>query len=200
MLGEGEEGPVGAEPEIDFEIDPFEPSPSAGPDQEWEGMIRLIKPRKPEFPSADLQRARMRELIGILDAEPSEASAKQVEEAQEWLTNIESIIPHHQRFVALGFSACYPAWHEMLKGSHRKSVKMVLGWIKNGFQPKFVETSDAKPAKRKIVISMLSKVVPRKEIPGLLTGSFRIRLNLKITNFYSASGNSHLSTLLSCWK
>lgn len=47
MLGEGEEGPVGAEPEIDFEIDPFEPSPSAGPDQEWEDMIRSIKPRKP---------------------------------------------------------------------------------------------------------------------------------------------------------
>lgn len=81
----------------------------------------------------------MGELIGILDAEPSEG---QVEEAQEWLTNIESIIPDHQKFVASGFSACYPAWHEMLKGSHRKSAKMVLGWIKNGFRPKFVGTSD----------------------------------------------------------
>jgi hypothetical protein len=56
---------------------------------------------------------------------------------------------------------------------------MVLGWIKNGFRPKFVGTSDAKPAKRKIVISMLSKAVPGKEIPKLVSGKFPHQVEFK---------------------
>jgi hypothetical protein len=81
--------------------------------------------------------------------------------------------------MASGFSSCYPAWHELLKGSHRKSAKMVLGWIKNGFKPKFVGTSNAKQAKRKVVISMLSKLVPGKEIPNLLTGRFSHQIEFR---------------------
>jgi hypothetical protein len=171
-LGEDEEGLLKAEPEIDFETDPFVLTSSVGPDQEWEKTIRAIKPRKAEFPSADEQRAKIRQLLDVLVSEPAEPSAQQVEEAQEWLTNIDSLIHSHERLVASGFSACYPAWHELLKGSHRKSAKMVLGWIKNGFRPKFVGTPDAKAAKQKIVISMLSKVVPGKEIPKLPIGRF----------------------------
>lgn len=176
---EGEEGLVKTEPEIDFESDPFELNSSEGPDRKWEEMIRAIKPRKAEFPSPDEQRARIRQLLNILDSEPAEPSEQQVKEAEGWLANIESLIPCHERFVASGFSACYPAWHEMLRSSHRKSAKMVLGWIKHGFRPKFVGTADAKPAKRKIVISMLLKVVPNKEIPRLLTGKFPHQVEFK---------------------
>lgn len=179
FLDEGEDGLVQAEPEIDMETDPFVLSSSDGPDLEWERMIQSIKPRQPDFPSAELQRARVRELLNILDHEPAEPSAQQEKEAHDWLTNIETLIPSHEKFVASGFSACYPAWHELLKGSRRKSAKMVLSWIKNGFRPKFVGTCDAKPAKRKIVISMLSKIVPAKEIPKLLTGRFPHQVEFK---------------------
>jgi hypothetical protein len=48
-MDEGEEGLVGTEPEIDLEFHPFASSSSAGPDLEWERMIRSIKPRKADF-------------------------------------------------------------------------------------------------------------------------------------------------------
>jgi hypothetical protein len=62
--------------------------------------------------------------------------------------------------VASGFSHYYPAWHELLKDSGRKSAKAVLSWIKNGFKPRFEGTANAKPEKWKVVLQMLQKVVP----------------------------------------
>jgi hypothetical protein len=171
-MNECEEGPIEAEPEIDLDSDPFASEFMSGPDSNWEAMIKSIRPRKPEFPSADAQRASMRQLLDILDKEPEAPSAEQVKEASDWLASIKSIIPNHERFVASGFSACYPAWHELLKDSGKKSAKMVLGWIKNGFKPRFTGTYEAKPAKRKVVISMLSKIVPGAKIPELLKGKF----------------------------
>jgi hypothetical protein len=168
-IGEGEEGLPEAGPEIELEYDPFESSPS-GPDENWVQMIRSIKPREPEFPSADEQRARIRELLQVLDTEPPEPTESQVAEASNLLKNLDSIIPNHEKFVASGFSHCYPAWHELLKGVGRKSARTVLGWVKNGFRPKFVGTAAAKPAKRKAVVAMLAKIVPGREIPGLLRG------------------------------
>jgi hypothetical protein len=126
---EGEEDLHEVEPEIELDCDPFEMSPS-GPDEDWVRMIRLIKPRKAEFPSADAQRNRMRELLKTLDKEPPEPSEELVKEAQDLLERIDSLIPNHERFVASGFSHCYPAWHELLKGAGRKSAKTVLGWVK----------------------------------------------------------------------
>jgi hypothetical protein len=175
---EGKDGLPEAEPEIDLESDPFEPSPS-GPDQNWVEMIKSIKPRKPNFPPADEQRAKMRDLLKRLDAEPPEPSAELVTESQDLLARIDSLIPNHEEFVASGFSHCFPAWHELLKGTKRKSAWMVLGWIKNGFRPRFVGTADAKPAKRKAVLAMLAKLVLGKEIPGLLTGKLPHRVEFE---------------------
>jgi hypothetical protein len=133
-----------AEPEIDLEVDPFEASSAGqGPDKNWERMIRAIRPRKPEFPSAEDQRLCIRQLLSVLDSEPEEPSLEQVKESERWLRNLNSMILNHERFVASSFSACYPAWHELLKDSGRKSAKMVLGWLKNGVRPKFVGTSEA---------------------------------------------------------
>jgi hypothetical protein len=176
---ECKEGLSEAEPEIDLDLVPFGQDVSAGPDLNWEAMIRRIKPRKPNFPPPDLQRAKIRQLLEILDKEPEIPSEEQIREASGWLSNIEAIIPNHEEFVASGFSLCYPAWHELLKGTNRKSARMILGWIKNGFRPKFVGTATAKHAKRKVLISMLSKVVPGKDIPGLFGGKLPHRVQFQ---------------------
>jgi hypothetical protein len=149
--GEGEEGLSEAEPEIELDCDPFEPSPS-GPDENWVRMIKSIKPRKPDFPSPDEQRAQIQRLLKTLDSEPPEPSEDLVAEADDLLRRIDVLIPDHEKFVASGFSHCYPAWHELLKGVGRKSARTVLGWVKNGFRPKFVGTAATKPAKRKAVL------------------------------------------------
>jgi hypothetical protein len=82
QVHQGEEGLLEAEPNIHLEADPFESNSRAGPDHKWKEMIRTIKLRKPEFPSLDEQRARIRELLGMLDAEPDNPSTEQVEQAQ----------------------------------------------------------------------------------------------------------------------
>jgi hypothetical protein len=167
-----------AEPEIDVESDHFEIGAS-GPDQSWVEMVRSIKPRAPNFPSPDQQRSRVRELLDVLDREPQEPNEDLVREARDLLAKLETLIPNHGEFVASGFSHCYPAWHELLKGAGRKSAKMVLGWVKNGFRPRFVGTAEAKPAKRKVVISMSSKIVSGKEIPELLKGKYPHRVEFE---------------------
>jgi hypothetical protein len=126
LVGDNEDCLPEPEPEIDLESHPFASAFVSGPDRDWEETIRRIKPRIPEFPPADTQRSRVRQLLDILDREPEQPSEEEVEEAKAWLTNIESIIPNHEKFVASGFSACYPAWHELLKDSNRKSARMIL--------------------------------------------------------------------------
>jgi hypothetical protein len=128
-IGEGKEGLPEAKPEIELEFDPFELSPS-GPDDKWAQMIRSIKPKKPEFLSPDDQMARIRELIQTLDNEPPEPTKSQVAEASDLLGRIESLIPDHENFVASGFSHCYPAWHELLKGVGRgqKRIQAQVCW------------------------------------------------------------------------
>jgi hypothetical protein len=138
-----------------------------------------LKTQTTEFPSPHQQRARIRELLDILDHEPLEPSDGLVEEARELLAKIETLISNHEEFVASGFQHCFPAWHELLKGANRKSAKLVLSWLRNGFRPKFVGTSEVKPDKRKAVIAMLAKLVPGKEIPGLLTGKFPHRIEFE---------------------
>jgi hypothetical protein len=57
-----------------------------------------------------------------------------------------------------------------LKGAKKKSAKTILGWIRRGFKPKFSGTKGAKPAKTKIVVAMLRKVVRSERIPEMLSG------------------------------
>jgi hypothetical protein len=95
------------------------------------------------------------------------------------LRDIESIVPDHKKFVAASLSQFYPPWHELLKGAGRKFARTILSWIKNRFRPKFVGTADAKPAKRKVVVEMLRKVVPAGEANKYLTGKFPHRIEFK---------------------
>jgi hypothetical protein len=163
LIGEGDEEFQEAELELDLETDPLQLDVACGPCPEWEAAIRAVQVRKVEIPSADEQRARIRRVVDMLEAETEEPSSEQIEESERWLQNIQSIIPDHNQFIAASFSHHYPAWHELLKNSGRKSARMVLGWIKNEFRPKFAGTTNAKPAKRKIVVEMLRKVVFRRD-------------------------------------
>jgi hypothetical protein len=82
-------------------------------------MICEIEERRPCPSSAEDQRKRICWLLGMLDAEQDEPSEEQVSEALSWLSNIESIIPDHQHFVANSFAHFWPAWHDLLKGAGR---------------------------------------------------------------------------------
>lgn len=102
----------------------------------------------------------MRALINQLESEPKEPSKAGVEDARSWLAKLPKGILNHEEFVACSFAQYLPAWEELLKNSPRKSAKAVLGGLRRGFKPRFVETKEAKPQKRVIVESMLRKVVP----------------------------------------
>jgi hypothetical protein len=176
---EGEEGPDRAEPEIHLEEDPFQLAPMGGPSFVWEDAIRAVKVRKLEVPPAEVQRSRIRELLGILENESDKPNAQQVAESEAWLRNLHSIIPDHEKFVAASFDLFYPAWHELLKDSGRKSARTVLSWLRNGCKPKFVGTAGAKPEKLRVALQMLRKVMPEKEIRRFLAGKFPQRLEFR---------------------
>jgi hypothetical protein len=166
---EGEDGLKEAEPEIDPVNDPLKTFGVNGPDEQWEEMIREIKVRTPWVPGEKDQREKVRKLLRILDAEPSEPSEEQAREAWEWLNDIANLIPNHEEFVASNFAHFFPAWHELLKDSPRKSARAVISWLKSGFKPRFNETADTKPEKLEVVKAMLAKVMPRKENPRYLS-------------------------------
>jgi hypothetical protein len=53
----------------------------------------------------------------------------------------------------------------------------VLSWIRKGFKPRFKGgAQNAKPSKREVVVGMLRKVVPAKQIPEMLSGRFPHRV------------------------
>ena len=162
-----------------MESDPFEQDPLSEPGPEWEAAIRAVQVRKVQVPSADEQRAKIRQILGILEQELEEPTKDQVEESERILQNIHFMIPDHTQFIASSFSLHYPAWHKLLKDSRRKSARTVLSWLKNGFRPRFVGTAGAKPAKRKVVVEMLRKVVPPEKINEFLTGKFPHRIEFK---------------------
>jgi hypothetical protein len=97
--------------------------------------------RKVQVPSADEQRAKIRQILGILEKESEEPTKDQVEESELILQNIHSIIPDYIQFIASSFPLHYPAWHELLKDSRRKSARTVLSWLKNGFRVERLEQS-----------------------------------------------------------
>jgi hypothetical protein len=171
VLDQPEEEVSDSETEIDPVNDPIVPD-SNYPDTGWEQQIRGIKVREPKIPSEEEQRSRMAWVLSLLDSEKSEPDSSQVEEASRWLTNLESIIPDHNEFVASNFYHFFPAWKELLKGANRKSARSVLSWLKNGFKPKFGGTEQAKPSKREIVESMLRRVVKPSEVPRMLWGRY----------------------------
>jgi hypothetical protein len=153
----GEEGPCEPEPDIDLAFEPLSAAESEAPNKEWGDMIRSIQVRKPNVPSEQEMRTRMRWLLNLLNAEKEEPNEEQVRQAASWLEDIQSWIPNHEEFVASNFSSFYPAWHELLKGANRKSAKTVLSWIKKGFKPRFAGIGQAKHSKKEIVVAMLRK-------------------------------------------
>jgi hypothetical protein len=161
-----------SEPEIDCGADPFQLDHSGKPEKHWEEHIRKIQVREPNPPSPEQQKQRIRQIISILNSEGAKPTEEQIGEALGWIHDMQNITPNHEEFVASNFQHCYPAWEELLKGVKRKSAKSVLSWIKKGFKPRFKGTQSAKTSKREIVVGMLRKVVPAKQIPEMLSGRF----------------------------
>jgi hypothetical protein len=93
---DGEERLIEPEPKIDLELDRLAPERFGKPDESWEQMIRGIKVREPQTPSAEEQRARIRWLLDILDNEKDEPSKEQAAEVLKWLENIQTMIPNHE--------------------------------------------------------------------------------------------------------
>jgi hypothetical protein len=159
-------------PELDLASDPLKRSDESIPGPEWERRIKNLKVRTPDFTSPQEQQKRVEQILEVLDAESLEPESWQVEQAQWWLDNIESLIPNHEEFVASSFQHYYPAWKTLLKGVNQKSARTILSWLKNGFKPEFAGTEQAKQSKRQIVESMLRRVVEPSEIPTYLSGRF----------------------------
>jgi hypothetical protein len=171
FLDQPEDEAIEPEIELDPEFDPIVPSPTH-PDVDWKGQIRSVEVRKPKIPSPEEQKDRISWILGLLDSEKPEPEPWQVEESLNWLSNLESLIPDHNDFVASSFHHFFPAWKELLRGVNRKSARSVLSWLKSGFKPKFAGTEQAKSSKREIVESMLKRVVKPNEIPRMLSGRF----------------------------
>jgi hypothetical protein len=79
----GEESLEEAAPEIDLDEDPFQFDSHCEPGPDWEASIRKIRIRTMDVPTAEEQRARIREIIGILEGERDEPSQRQVEESEK---------------------------------------------------------------------------------------------------------------------
>jgi hypothetical protein len=167
---------VQPEPELDPISDPLEPCSSSFPGPDWENQIRSIEVRKPQIPSAEEQKSRIRWILDTLDSESNEPESWQVEQAHQWLKELASLIPDRNQFVASNFSYFHPAWKELLRGTKRKSAKAILSWLKAGLRPRFCGTSQAKPSKRTIVEAMLKGIAQPSEIPHLLSGRYPHRV------------------------
>jgi hypothetical protein len=98
-----EEGSTKPEPEIDVRTDPFQSYHLKKPKEGWEDMIRGVKPKKPKPPKPEEQRKQVREILGIIEAKTAEPLEGQVEEALSWISNMQSINPDHEDFVASNF-------------------------------------------------------------------------------------------------
>jgi hypothetical protein len=84
----GKEGPCELEPDIDLASNPLSAAESEAPNKEWGDMIRSIQVRKPNVPSEQEMRTRMRWLLNLLDAEKEEPTEEQVRQAASWLKDI----------------------------------------------------------------------------------------------------------------
>jgi hypothetical protein len=167
FLDQPEDEAIEPDIELNPEADPIVPSPSY-PDSDWERQIKSIEVRKPKIPPPEEQKDRISWILGLLDSEKPELEQWQVEEFLSWLSNMESLIPDHNDFVASSFHHFYPAWKELLRGVNRKSARSALSWLTSGFKPRFAETEQAKSSKREIVKSMLKRVVKPNDIPRML--------------------------------
>lgn len=177
-VNEGDEDVIHLpEPEIDFETDPFQSDSAMKPGTDWEDRVRRIPARQPKPPSPEQQKQRIRQILSILNSEAAEPTEDQIKEAIDWIRDMQSINPNHEEFVASSFQHYYPAWEELLRGVKRKSAKSVLSWIRKGFKPRFKGgAQNAKPSKPDVVVGMLRKVVPAKQIPEMLSGRFPHRV------------------------
>lgn len=114
--------------ELDPTSDPIVQTASY-PDSDWERQIRTIKVREPKNPTLEEQRNKVAWILGLFDSKKPEPEPWQVEESQQWLSDLESLIPDHNQFVASNFHHFYPAWKELLKGVNRKSARSVLSCV-----------------------------------------------------------------------
>jgi hypothetical protein len=73
------------------------------PSLEWEEQIRKIEVRRPNIPSPESQKERVEWVLNVLESEKLEPDPEQIEESLRWLSELESLIPDYNRFVACNF-------------------------------------------------------------------------------------------------
>lgn len=106
----------------------------------------------------------------------------------DWIRNVDLHVHDAERFVAGSFNTHAPAWEALLEGSNRASSKTVLGIIQKGLKPSFVGTHEALDQKKKRVLAMLRKVVPKDELSKFLSG--RLPHQIEFPNHKSAEENA----------
>lgn len=169
-----QENGASAEPEPGEEIDPAtDPFADPGPLdlQTWERLARAVTPRRLTSVPVEVQRQKVKQVLGYLDQNPGDPSASETEALTQALENIELEIPKAEEFVAGGFANNRAAWEEMLAGDNSRTARRVKSWLKNGFKPTFAKPESAKPHKRRIVEGMLRKRFPDREPAEFLTGT-----------------------------
>jgi hypothetical protein len=102
-----------------------------------------------------------------------------VRETEEAIRGLHRRIPDADKFVAGSFQAYLPAWQELLASSKRASLKKVLTWLKHGFTPKFVGTSQAPDKNKTAVRAMLRRVMSSQDAEQFLAGKFPGRVEFQ---------------------
>jgi hypothetical protein len=163
---------------LDLDKDPFT-EPGTGPSPEWLDALGRIRPRQLEVPEPSCQAAKVRELLSEIEREPAQPSPDSVRETEEAIRGLHQRIPDADKFVAGSFQAYLPAWQELLASSKRASSKKVLTWLKHGFTPKFVGTSQASDKNKTAVRAMLRRVMSSQDTEQFLAGKFPGRVEFQ---------------------
>ncbi|GAQ91116.1 DNA/RNA polymerases [Klebsormidium nitens] len=175
---EDDENPGAEEPDGAHDEDLIETSqdPLTGTKTEpehvrsWVQTAIRIQTRVSSAPNPQDQRDRIKELLEVMQSKPDDPDAELETQTEELLKNLPEKIPNHEAFEAASFQTFWPAWDELLRKTGRKSARMVLGWLKHGFRPRFSGVSKAKPEKRKVVEEMLRRLIGAEHLHEFLTG------------------------------
>jgi hypothetical protein len=132
--------------------------------------VREIQPRCPALVDPLEQRQKVSDLLEKIRNVSIGSDPASRDEAEDILSSLPDTLRNPDHFVAGGFTSSYPAWEALLQNSKRKSAKTVLGWLRKGVKPQSVGSAEAKENKRALVVGMLKRQVPAKNIPNMLSG------------------------------
>jgi hypothetical protein len=167
-----------AEDLLDLDADPLVEQ-GEGPSHQRLDQVDQIRPRKLTAPEPETQAKAVKDILKAIESEPDEPGPTMIAETEKAIENLQECFPNAEQFVAGSFQAFLPAWQALLSGSKRASSRQVLTWLKHGFVPKFVGTTDAPERNKKAVSAMLKKVMTAEQAEKYLQAKYPGRVEFK---------------------